>query len=205
MAVDAALDAYRVGSAETEIILPIHQSIVGAIHNANTDIYEFSMTSVTGEALHRDPDRSNMGTTLTVAVFSRSELTIGHVGDSRAYLNRKSVLDLLTEDQTIAAEQARQGVISWDMLPDHPLRNVLIQAVGTTETVNPFVRTEHLQPGDAVLLCSDGLHEIVSDAVLQQMINESNDSQKVAESLVKKAIKDGSTDNVTALVVSVLC
>ena len=144
-----------------------------------------------------------MGTTLTVAVISRGELTIGHVGDSRAYLNRKSVLDLLTEDQTVAAEQAREGVISWDTLPDHPLRNVLIQAVGTTEVVKPFVRTEHIQPGHALLLCSDGFHEIVSDTILRQMIDKPNDSQRVAESLVKKAIEDGSTDNVTVLLVHV--
>ena len=203
MAVDAILDAYRVGSTEVNTLLPIEQSIAGVISRANNDIYEFSMASVSGEALHRDPDRSNMGTTVTVAILSRDELTIGHVGDSRSYLNRQSLLELLTEDQTLAAEQVREGVISSDTLRDHPLRNVLTQAVGTSEIVKPFVRTEHIQLGDALLLCSDGLHEIVSASNLRQMIGESNQSQKVAEALVTKAIKDGSTDNVTALVVHV--
>ena len=79
----------------------------------------------------------------------------------------------------------------------------MIQAVGTTEVVKPFVRTEHIQSGDALLLCSDGFHEIVSDTILRQMIDKPNDSQRVAESLVKKAIEDGSTDNVTVLLVHV--
>ena len=63
------------------------------IYKANNDVYELSMASVSGEALHRDPDRSNMGTTVTVAILSRDNITIGHVGDSRAYLKRKRKLD----------------------------------------------------------------------------------------------------------------
>lgn len=200
MAVEVVLDAYRVGSTEIGTLLPIEQSIIDVIHKANEQIYEFSMASVSGEALHRDPDRSSMGTTVTVAILSREKLTIGHVGDSRAYLKRKGTLSLLTDDQTLAAEQVREGNISSDALRDHPLRNVLTQAVGTAETVKPFVRTEKIQSGDIFLLCSDGLYDVLSDRVLLRMIDGSNESQKVVDSLVQKAIEDGSTDNVTALI-----
>ena len=110
-------------------------------------------------------------------------------------------MDLLTEDQTLAAEQLREGVISSDEFPDHPLRNVLTQAVGTTETVKPFVRTKKIQSGDTLLLCSDGLYQVVNDAVLLQMIGGSKESQKVADQLVQKAIESATADNVTALVV----
>ena len=104
------------------------------------------------------------------------------------------------DSQTLAAEQVREGKISSDALRDHPLRNVLTQAVGTSEIVKPFVRTEKIQSGDIFLLCSDGLYEVVSDRVLLRMIDGSNESQKVVDSLVQKSIEGGSTDNVTALI-----
>ena len=200
MAVEVVLDAYRKDSSDIGTLLPIEKSMEKVIYKANNDVYELSMASVSGEALHRDPDRSNMGTTVTVAILSRGNITIGHVGDSRAYLKRKRKLDLLTEDQTLAAEQLREGVISSDEFPDHPLRNVLTQAVGTTETVKPFVRTKKIQSGDTLLLCSDGLYQVVNDAVLLQMIGGSKESQKVADQLVQKAIESATADNVTALV-----
>ena len=152
-----------------------------------------------------DRDLKNMGTTVVLAVWRRAnEIYIAGVGDSRAYLVRDSKIEQLTVDHSLAQALVEAKTISAEEARDHRFRNVLWKYLGTKEVgEGPDVKALPVQPGDRILLCTDGLTGVVSDEQLLQCIREQSDVQKCADALGQLALDSGSRDNVSCIVLEV--
>jgi serine/threonine protein phosphatase PrpC len=145
-----------------------------------------------------DPNIKGMATTLTAAWSLGKDLLVAHVGDSRAYLFRENKLHRLTRDHTLAQEMADMGVVSPDELARHKLRHVLTNLLGDVSgNAPPDVQRFSLEDDDCVLLCSDGLTEMVADERLAALIGAAKDSKTLCEELVDAALRAGGKDNVT--------
>jgi serine/threonine protein phosphatase PrpC len=149
----------------------------------------------------RDSTLSGMGTTMTMACIFNAELLVAHVGDSRAYLWRRGHLVALTRDQTMAQEMLDTGLISEAELASNPMRHVLTGVLGTQGTpVHTEVRAIRLEDGDQILLCSDGLTEMVDDAAIEQVLADpAAASAVICQRLVTLANANGGRDNVTVV------
>ena len=199
MAVDLLLNEYgaqdSTDAALSEESLEV--SLSRTLRNISQSVYEAGLS---GPSMHRDPQRAGMATTATVALLSGDRLHLGHVGDSRAYLIREGRLTQLTEDHTVAAEQERAGVV----LPAEVrayMSNSLTQAVGLEQPISPFTATQELMAGDRLLLCSDGLHGFLDDYTIASVV-VSEPHGEVVDALIDRAIAEGSTDNITIVLVS---
>ncbi len=160
-----------------------------AIHALNRDVFQAAAK----------PETRGMGTTLTVAMVAASSLAIGHVGDSRVYLLRGGRLHQPTADHNWVAEQIRRGSLSPDAARTHPGRNMLTRAIGTAPHVDVDVLVLKVQVGDTVLLCSDGLHGLVSDEEISSVL-QAQTPPEAAQTLVDRANEQGGHDNVTVVI-----
>jgi serine/threonine protein phosphatase PrpC len=153
------------------------------------------------EEAYKHPELLGMGTTLTMAFAVDWKLLVAHAGDSRCYLLSKGELYQLTQDHTMVAEMVRLGVLSPAEATRHPDRHVITNVLGGHE---PGVRVEmhklNLEPADVVLLCSDGLSEMVPDARIAAILEEEQEPQRACERLVAEANERGGKDNITAIV-----
>ncbi len=145
------------------------------------------------------PELSGMGTTATVALLAGGRLFWGHVGDSRAYLLRSGNLQRLTHDHTWVAEQVGAGQMTWEEATQHPRRNVLTQSLGNSLLVRVERGVHAVQPGDLLLLCSDGLSGVVTDTEIQEALLAAANPQAACDRLVALANQRGGPDNVTVL------
>jgi PPM family protein phosphatase len=155
---------------------------------------------VRDEAAHR-PELADMGTTLTLAYIHGSRLFVAHAGDSRCYLLRGGMLSQVTRDHTLVNELIRSGFLESASDLRGSMRSVLTNAVGGTDSpVTVDVHHLHLRPGDVLLLCTDGLHGMISDAEILTALSSYSEPQRAAYRLVAAALAAGGADNVTALV-----
>ncbi len=152
------------------------------------------------EEVARDPELEGMGTTMTLLEIEDDVATIGHIGDSRAYLLRDGELRQLTEDHTVAAEYMAQGKLSPEEAANHPQRHMLLRTLGLTRFVNVDEVKTDLMAGDRILLCSDGLTEMVTDHQITQTLGEGTPDE-VVWALVEMANKAGGVDNISVAVV----
>jgi len=142
------------------------------------------------------------GTTLTYGMVAGSRLFVGHVGDSRAYLLRGADAPrVLTQDHSLVRRLVEVGQLTEAEAVVHPQRNVLYRAVGQPETLDVDVTTLPLEPGDQLLLCSDGLWNMVDEAEIQSVVTSSGDAQTACERLVEAASGAGGEDNITVVLV----
>ncbi len=155
------------------------------------------------EEVARDPSLEGMGTTMTLLQIEDGVATLGHVGDSRAYLLREGELSQLTEDHTVAAEYVAQGQLTPEEAATHPQRHMLVRTLGLTRFVNVDEVKLDLAPGDRILLCSDGLTEMVRDGAIASTLGEGTPDEVVWR-LVEMANDGGGVDNITTVVVEVL-
>jgi serine/threonine protein phosphatase PrpC len=154
------------------------------------------------ERANEDATTEGMGTTMTVALVDegRGALTIGHVGDSRAYRLRSGVLDQLTEDHSLVQELVRSGKLSPEEAGVHPQRAVITRAVGTEPDVDVDTFTVEAEAGDLYLLCSDGLTDMVNeDIVHAAVVAHRGDLDAAARALVAAANRVGGEDNITVV------
>jgi len=155
------------------------------------------------EEVARDPGLDGMGTTMTLLQVEDGVATIAHIGDSRAYLLRDGELTQLTEDHTVAAEYVAQGQLSPEEAASHPQRHMLLRTLGLTRFVNIDEVTVELESGDRILLCSDGLTEMVKDDAIAKTLLDGTPDEVVWE-LVEMANNAGGVDNITVVVVEAL-
>jgi protein phosphatase len=153
------------------------------------------------ERANADPSLRGMGTTMTVAGSVGPELLMAHVGDSRAYVFRHDGrLERLTRDQTMAQSLADSGAMRQDEVENSPLRHVLTSALATRGAfVQVQLKRSRLQDGDQVLLCSDGLTDMVPDEIITRVLAESHTSAQGCRRLVDIALQNGGRDNITAV------
>jgi serine/threonine protein phosphatase PrpC len=151
-----------------------------------------------------DTKLAGMGTTVTAALASAEALHLAHVGDSRAYLRRAGSLRQLTNDHTLVDRMVQAGEISRDEADVHPHRNVLVRALGTEPKVDVEAMDLGLLEGDQVLICSDGLTDMVTENQITAILDIAQGApQDAADRLVRAANRAGGIDNITAIVLEV--
>ena len=150
-----------------------------------------------------DPTVADMGTTLTVVLAPPAGAcaAFGHVGDSRLYRLRAGRLEQISHDQTAAMRMVRQGLLDESRAPTSPYWHLLEQAVGITAAIAPEIGTVRVGPGDRLLLCSDGLTDMLSDAAIAATLAaDAGDPAAAARSLIRAALAAGGHDNVSVVV-----
>lgn len=165
------------------------RALNAAFEAANHAIFEQSA---------RQPECKGMGTTCTAVVIRGGRLWLGHVGDSRAYLIRGHETTQLSDDQTLHAQLVRDGVMTQEEAERSPGGNVILQAVGTRKEIAPTIWSEGLplEIGDAIVLCSDGLSNLVSEAELTAVVPD-RAPQESCRLLVEAALAAGGHDNIS--------
>ena len=148
-----------------------------------------------------DTTLRGMGTTLTVACTLGNDLVIGHVGDSRAYLLRHGTLKQLTTDHTLAQSLIDAGIAARDDPAPRSMRHVLTAALGSLgKRIEPQVQHLKVLQGDQLLLCTDGLTEMVEDKILAEALFEAKSAQTACETLIDLALSGGGVDNITVVI-----
>lgn len=154
--------------------------------------------------LERGRDKpSNMGSTVTAALIIGDVATIANVGDSRTYLLREGRLEQITQDHSLVARLVDAGVIRPEEVRNHPQRGQIYRCLGHKPDVEVDTFMRQLQAGDALILCSDGLWEMVSDAEIQRIVTQAHSPQQACDALIEAANQAGGEDNVTVIVVEV--
>ena len=152
-------------------------------------------------ASKKNPKWHGMGTTLTLAFAVDWTLFVAHAGDSRCYLYSGGRLHQLTHDHTVAAELVRQGVLPVDKAGRYPFRNIVTNVLGgSTPGVKVELHRMDLDPGDVLLLCSDGLTDKISDELIAAVLSEEQDPECACKRLVSEANRAGGNDNITVVV-----
>jgi protein phosphatase len=153
------------------------------------------------ERADADPALAGFGTTMTLAVSLGKDLFVVHAGDSRAYVLRKRTLHQLTRDHTLAQALADQGMVSPYEVPTHRLRHMLIKSLNSQgDRIQPDMHDIVLADGDCLLLCTDGLTEMVTNARITEILGGAENAEKACQALVDEALNNGGKDNVTAVV-----
>jgi serine/threonine protein phosphatase PrpC len=148
------------------------------------------------------PELSGMGTTVTMAFHLGAQLCVVHVGDSRAYLYRDGELHQLTRDHTLMADMVRDGTLRPDQVAGHHLRHVITNVVGGQELgVKVEAHACEVRAGDRVLLCSDGLSEMVAHEAIAATLAASPAPEVAAKELLTQAMDAGGSDNITLIIV----
>jgi protein phosphatase len=174
--------------------------------NGNEVLAEFQRALVRADArliqeARQRPELQGMATTMTLAYAVNEELFIAHVGDSRCYLMRNGVLFRLTNDHTLVDEMVRHGMIKPEEVASHRLRHVVTNVVGGHDQgVKVEMHKVSLESRDRLLLCSDGLTEMVPEPDILQVLAAEEDPEAACEMLVDRANEAGGKDNVTVVV-----
>ena len=149
------------------------------------------------------PERVTMGSTVVAGLLNGSRLTLAHVGDSRAYLLGPRAIRQLTRDHSWVAEQVAAGVLTPSEARVHPFRNVITQALGNGGDLEVEVQDLQMEESERLLLCSDGLSGMVSDAQILDIVESAVNVEDAVELLIEVARKNGGEDNITAILVEV--
>jgi len=202
-AVADGMGGHRGGAVASELALEkveeLHRagksSLTELVRAANRAVFERSMS---------DRAVAGMGTTLTAATVDRDGIHLAHVGDSRAYLLRAGAFRQVTEDHTLVNRMVQTGEISPDEAEVHPHRNVLTRVVGTEPDVDVDLEDIPVLDGDRLLICSDGLTNMVTEAQIQAILEATPNPQEASDRLVKAANRAGGIDNITVVVLDIL-
>lgn len=140
-----------------------------------------------------------MGTTLEICLIYNSKAYIGHIGDSRIYRIRKGVMRKLTKDHSYVQKLVEDGKITREEANTHPKKNMLIKALGCMPYVEPDIRARNMEKGDILMMCSDGLTNMLTEEKIYNIIQ--NNPQNAADELVEEANKSGGYDNITVVII----
>lgn len=149
------------------------------------------------------PQHRGMGCTGELVVFEGDRYALGHVGDSRSYLFREGVLSQITKDHSLIQEQVDNGLISASEARNHTFKNVILRAVGVEEALAIDLLRGESRPGDIVLLCSDGLTDMIPDETIANALGRPLALAQKADRLVELAKMAGGRDNITVVLCEV--
>ena len=168
-------------------------TVIGkAIEIANRRLWEKSKES---------EDYAGMGTTVVVATIIEECLYVANVGDSRLYLLNDEIKQI-TKDHSLVEEMIRLGGLEEEIARYHPKKNVITRAVGGNSEIRSDFFEIQLEPGDVILMCSDGLTNMLDDEEIKLLVEKQRDVVEQAESLVKAANENGGRDNITVTIIS---
>jgi len=162
-----------------------------AVHLANRNIFK---------SAEENPDQHGMGATLTAVWIDDANLSIAHVGDSRAYLLRGGSLLQLTRDHSLVAEQVRRGILTPAEAEESDMQSVLLRALGAQAEIEVDAEEHTLFPRDVLLLCSDGLTRMVTEPEIAGTLQAETDPARAAEKLIALANERGGPDNITVVI-----
>ena len=169
---------------------PAEAQLAGIVRDANRRIYDLAVA---------DESRRGMGTTLTLAKVHGDEVSLAHVGDSRAYRLRDGELSQLTRDHSLVAELERSGQITAEAAEHHPQRSIITRALGPEPDVEVDTYTLAGRDGDVFLICSDGLTSMISDDEVGSIVRSASTLDEAADALVRAANQSGGKDNITVI------
>lgn len=164
--------------------------IKSSIEEANTKTYLKSIGN---------KDYKGMGTTITLAYIYKNKIYLGHVGDSRAYLIQDGEIYQITEDHSYVNQLVKSGSITEEEGKIHPKRNMITRAVGSSSVIEIDIIDRKYNKNDILILCSDGLFNMVNDLDILEKLKSEEDIQKACEDLVEMANNMGGLDNITVL------
>lgn len=168
----------------------IRRALVASAQRANQVVYT---------AAQRVPEYAGMGTTLVVTLFGMDRFWVGHIGDSRAYRHREGKLEQITRDHSLLQDQIDAGLLTQEEAKFSIHRNLVTRALGVEPTVGLDVCGHDLRAGDIILLCSDGLSDMVSDPKIAAMLNTSDPLATQGRALVDAANAAGGRDNIAVV------
>ena len=175
------------GSKEDEPITILSESI----ETANRKLKEYA---------DAHQQMKGMGTTIVAAVIQERSLIAANVGDSRLYVVGDEITQV-TQDHSLVQELVRLGQMDQESAKTHPDKNVITRAVGVSDNVKIDIFERQLNPGEYIVLCSDGLTNMVDDAVILQILHGAGNLSDKAEQLIKLANKNGGKDNITVIII----
>ncbi len=187
-------DFIQSNSLASQTLQNARKMLYEAIQKVNDKIYRMS---------HQNADFKGMGTTLCCLFLHPKGLIYGHVGDSRIYRVRKEKLEQITHDHSLVRELIDSGQLNEDQADDFHYKNILTKAIGTESRVDPTVQSDSILKGDILMMCSDGLTDLLSEKEMLHILTL-QPTDKVADLLVKSAVAKGGFDNVTVVVVKVM-
>lgn len=164
--------------------------IKNAIEYANMVVYEKAK---------ENEELTNMGTTLEVCIIYNNKAFIGHIGDSRIYRIRKGIIRKITQDHSYVQKLVKDGTITKEEAINHPKKNMLIKALGCTPFVEPDIMVRGFLKDDIIVICSDGLTNMLSEEEIYAIVNK--DVDNASDELINNANERGGYDNITAIVI----
>jgi PPM family protein phosphatase len=202
MAVDAILEqlngdpsgTFAPALPDEQRYLPHTSRLAAAVRRSNQVIYQQAQ---------QDSRHSGMGTTIVGTWINNDIASVAHVGDSRAYLWHDDSFAPLTRDHSLVEAQVRAGLLDRESSLHSEQQNILLRVLGREPQIDVELSEVPVQPGDYLLLCSDGLTRMVSDQTLANAIFELRDPQRICNYLIDAANRNGGADNITVVVVEV--
>ena len=183
----------------TEILADISGDRIKITDELNDCLYAANQKIL--DMAEKNTDYQGMGCTLVVALVETGALHIGHVGDARAYRCNESGIDLLTTDHSKVMELVKAGQMTLEEARQSPLKNELSQAIGSPLPIIPDYNFSELKNGDKILLCSDGLWDMLPDELIYQIVKQAKPAKSICMELVKKANDAGGHDNITVVLI----
>jgi serine/threonine protein phosphatase PrpC len=184
-------DTYKILRKKNTAIM---ESLELAIKKANIVVFEKAAADI---------EKRGMGTTFSVMIIANMKAFIAHVGDSRVYLIRKNKIKKITTDHSFVEKLVEEGRISPEEARDHPQKNVLYMSLGARENFSPeMLNAITLEDGDALIMCSDGLSNMVTDEILMEIVMDAY-PEDAAHTLVKLANVNGGADNITLQIIRI--
>lgn len=170
----------------------IIRSIEESVSEANKKIYFKALST---------PQCSGMGTTLTMAYIFENKIYISHIGDSRAYYIDDTDIEQVTEDDSLVNELIKNGSITVEEAINHPKKNIITKALGTSIDIEVGIQTIKYKVGDILIICSDGLTNMVRENTIFDIIQKEEDVKLACERLVEIAKENGGLDNITLIII----
>lgn len=192
MAVSTIKNIFLLNKEELNTEKGIVKTIKSSIEKANHKVYTKSL-----EAL----EYSGMGTTVTLAYIYENKIYIGHVGDSRAYYITRDNMKQITEDHSLVNELIKNGSITIEQGKNHPQRNVITRAIGTSNHIRVDIHTMEYEEDNKLILCSDGLTNMINEEEILEIVNRDEDIIVKCQKLVLDAKRKGGLDNITIIII----
>ena len=152
------------------------------------------------ELAEKDPHLRGTGTTFVAATIAQGRMSVANIGDSRLYIVNQSIVQV-TRDHSLVQEMVRMGEISREQARNHPEKNIITRAIGVSGQVEPDYFDTYLGPGECLLLCSDGLSNMIEDAQILEILKRRRDLQSGVQELVYTANQNGGRDNIAVVLV----
>lgn len=192
MALETVKNQFLKFDAKTDNKADILKLIKASIEEANIKIYLKSLETL---------ECQGMGTTMTLAYIFKDNILLGHVGDSRAYIIKDGNMIQITEDHSYINELLKNGTITEEEAKTHPKKNMITRAIGTSSKIEVDIIEEKYKLGDILLICSDGLYNMLEEKEINSVFNRDKSMQESCEILAAMANEKGGLDNITVVAI----